>query len=68
MFNEYEVTEVYKVLKIDMTKETVTVIGVYPDTTDGKEQAEMALYLDKMDEPAPDKDKVFKWLLVKCYS
>lgn len=51
-----------------MTKETVTVIGVYPDTTDGKEQAEMALYLDKMDEPAPDKDKVFKWLLVKCYS
>jgi|GEM_PF-3934468 len=57
----------YKVICIDHKKGTYRTIGEFPFTDEGKEDADMVCYLDKCDEPSPDKEYVSTWTILTTY-
>ena len=53
----------YKAICIDHEKNTIRVI----DETLDIESAQMSLYMDECDEPAPDKKLCFTWEILRTY-
>jgi hypothetical protein len=62
MFDD-NVEIIYKGIRLNNQTNEVKVLI---ESTD-KEYVEMEVYLDKQDEPSPDKEYVYTWLTVRYY-
>jgi hypothetical protein len=56
-----------KVIRINHKNNSITLIGEYEFSDEGRDEATMAAYLDRADEPSPDKDYGYTWSIITTY-
>jgi acylphosphatase len=53
----------YKGIVINHEDNTIRIVC----ETEDREECDMEVYLDKCDEPSPDKDYCYTWLVIETY-